>query len=395
MHTLTTRGARRVAVLALIAVAGLAPSMASAGFTTTVIHAFATYDDGFFPNGGLILGKDGNFYGTSFAGSAGRLDETAGTLFRMTPGGETTVLYSFSEGMPGGAFPQAPLLQTGDGLLYGLAAYGGDFGCGTFFSMTPQGAFTLLHAFNCKTDGKIPVAGLVQDTDGNFYGTTSSGGKSKLSQGTVFKVDSQGALTTLHTFSGADGGGPSASLAIGTDGYLYGTTTSGGSSKLGTVFKMTKTGGTFRVIHHFTGAADGAHPKAGLIGRDGNFFGTASSGGTYNHGLVFKITPHGTFKALHAFTGADGDAPESNLTQGRDGYFYGTTAGGGTYGGGTFFRVTTGGTLVNYSFKNGPEDASLPSSPLTQAPDGSFVGTTTYGGAASGNGTAYRIVISP
>ncbi|TDU26394.1 putative repeat protein (TIGR03803 family) [Panacagrimonas perspica] len=390
-----SRRVRRVAVLALVATAGLSPAPAFAGFTATVIHSFATYGDGFFPGGGLILAQDGNFYGTSFAGSAGQVDETAGTVFRMTLAGETTVLYSFSDGTPGGTFPQAPLLQSGDGFLYGLAAYGGEYGCGTFFSITPQGTFTLLHAFNCKTDGKIPVGGLVQDAEGNFYGTTSAGGKSRLSQGTVFKVDAQGTLTTLHTFSGADGGGPSASLVFGTDGFLYGTTTSGGAGNLGTVFKMTKTGGTFRVLHDFAGAADGAHPKGGLIRRDGNFFGTASGGGAHAHGLVFKITPHGTFKALHVFTGTDGDAPESNLIQGRDGYFYGTTSAGGGNGAGTFFRITTGGTLVSYSFKNGPADASLPSSPPIQAPDGSFYGTTTYGGTASGNGTAYRIVVAP
>lgn len=388
---------RAGSAIASIAMLGLPASTAfAAKLTATVVHSFASYDDGFFPNGGLVLGPDGNFYGTSFAGSAGHVDVTAGTVFRMTPAGQTTVLYSFADGAPSGAFPQAPLLLANDGFFYGLAAYGGTSGCGTFFSLTPEGTFTLLHTFNCITEGKYPIAGLVQTADGNFYGTTSAGGKSKLSKGTVFTVDSHGVLKTLHTFSGADGAGPSASLVLGADGYLYGTTTSGGASNLGTVFKITKTGGTFKLIHEFTGAADGSHPKSGLLGRDGNFFGSASDGGASDHGVIFKITPHGTFKTLHAFTGTDGDAPETNLIQGGDAYLYGTTAAGGIYGGGTAFRVTTSGALVPYSFANGSaQDASMPSSPLTQAPDGSFYGTTTYGGTESGNGTAYRLVVTP
>src|SRR5450759_4522754 len=151
--------------------------------------------------------------------------------------------------------------------------------------------YTVLHAF-AGSDGQLPFAGLMQAGDGNFYGTTYQGGTGDA--GTVFKITPAGALTTLHSFVGSDGSAPYAGLVQGTDGNFYGTTHSGGTSALGTVFKITP-GGTLTTLHSFAVSegqfpyAEGEGPYAGLVqGSDGNFYGTAVSGGTSGNGTVFK-----------------------------------------------------------------------------------------------------------
>ena len=184
---------------------------------------------------------------------------------------------------------------------------------------------TTLASFS-GSNGANPQASLVRGTDGNFYGTTYEGGTNDF--GTVFKITPSGTLTSLHSFQGSpsDGGTPQARLVQGADGNFYGTTDSGGNSFVGTVFKITP-GGTVTILHSFNGA-DGAFPESELLrASDGNFYGTTSQVGSNGVGTVFKITPGGTLSTLNSFA-QGGSSPYGGLIQASDGNFYGTTYAG-------------------------------------------------------------------
>jgi uncharacterized repeat protein (TIGR03803 family) len=309
--------------------------------TVTVLYAFTGgATDGIGPRAPLIRAMDGNFYGTTSGG--GGASGGGGTVFRMTPDGNVAILHAFAGGTDG-QFPETALIQATDGSLYGTND--GDFGSngGTVFRVTSDGTYTVLHDFVVDTDGSFPSA-LVQASDGNFYGTNASGGG--LTQGTVFQMAPDGTVIVLHAFAGPDGDGASPSpfsgLIQATDGNFYGTTQLGASFPyyvFGTVFTMTPAGAV-AVLHDFSGDPDslyGVQPAAALVqGTDGNFYGTtpAPSGGT-----VFQIAPDGTPTLLHQFAGADGGGP-SALLQAADGKFYGTTLQGGPSGLGVVFRLT-------------------------------------------------------
>ena len=299
--------------------------------TETVFYSFATV-----PYSGLVQGSDGNLYGTTATGgTSGR-----GTVFEITPSGTESVLFSFPAGS---SDPYTGLIQGSDGNFYGTTGAGGTNDDGTVFKITPSGTETVLHAFaKSGSDGETPYAGLIQGSDGNFYGTTYFGGASGF--GTVFKVTPSGTETVLYSFAGgSDGEHPYAGVIQGSDGNFYGTTYQGGASGNGTVFKLTP-GGIETVLYSFAGAgSDGANPEAGVIqGSDGNFYGTTLQGGASGLGIVFELTPSGTETILHTFTGGSGDGanPTANLVQGSDGNLYGSTGAGGTSGNGTFFKVT-------------------------------------------------------
>ena len=238
--------------------------------------------------------------------------------------------------------------------------------CGaTAVSLSAQ-SLTTLHAFaGYSNDGASPYAGLVQATDGNFYGTTYAGGTSSNCQGgcgTVFRITPGGTLTTLHSFDWYDGASPTGALVQGTDGNLYGTTYGGGAEpRVGTVFKITP-GGALTTLYSFcaqTNCTDGQQPYAGLVrGSDGNFYGTTLEGGANTGcslgsgtcGTVFRITPGGALTTLHSFCAqsgcADGGNPYAGLVQASDGNFYGTTFGRGVNGYGTVFKITPAGALT-------------------------------------------------
>jgi len=297
----------------------------------------------------------------------------------------TVPLYTFSG--PDGGNPFGGLVQGSDGSFYGTTANGGANGNGTVFRITSVGALTTLHSFT-YTDGSNPTGALVQGSDGNLYGTTYAGGTS--GAGTVFKITLAGALTTLHSFHFSDGTGLWAGLVQGSDGSFYGTTYEGGGAfGGGTIFKITA-GGTFTTLHMFPSSFinfDGSNPTGALVqGSDGNFYGTAYHGGTGGVGTVFKITAGGSFTLLHSFNNSDGQAPFAGLVQGSDGNFYGTTLAGGAYyglpghgdGEGTVFKMTSDGALTTlYSFNQ--SDGAGPRGNLVQGSDGDFYGTT-YGG---------------
>ena len=296
--------------------------------------------DGSSPAAGLIKGSDGNFYGTTSSG--GSLNE--GTVFKITAAGVETVLHTFSgfggvSGSADGAVPAAPLIQGGDGNFYGTTTYGGAYSAGgTVFRISASGVEAVLYSFSgcedpepCGIQGSADGAnpdGLIQGSDGDFYGTTFAGGTNEY--GTVFRVTPNGAETVLHSFytgspGNRDGLTPNG-LIQGSDGNYYGTTSNGGMG--GTVFKITPAGAETVLYSFPNSAADGASSHGNLIrASDGNFYGTTSGGGTYNGGTVFRVTPSGVETVLYSFVNVsesfDGNSPSGALMQGSDGNFYG------------------------------------------------------------------------
>jgi uncharacterized repeat protein (TIGR03803 family) len=319
--------------------------------TLTTLHFFTNGEDGSGQASGLVLATNGNLYGVNSNG--GNLSFCfgigCGAAFKITPGGTLTTLLDFTFGE--GVNPNSALVQGTGGNLIGTTVNGGISGCGptadgcgTIFKMTPWGTLTVLHKFDF-TDGWDPQnTVLTQGVDANFYGETTGGGKySNCADrcGTVFMIGSDGDFTLLHSFKGTDGYNPTGGLVQTTDGNFYGATYSGGANGYGTVFKMTP-GGAVTTLHSFNGT-DGAGPYGGLVlATDGNFYGTTSAGGANGDGTIFEITAAGTLTTLHNFDGTDGADTESALLQATNGTFYGTTYGGGTSGNGTIFSLSTG-----------------------------------------------------
>jgi uncharacterized repeat protein (TIGR03803 family) len=246
----------------------------------------------------------------------------------------------------------AGLVQATNRDSYATTAGGGANGGGTVFKINPSGTLTTLYSFCSQggcTDGAYPYAGLIQATNGDFFGTTPAGGAN--GYGTVFKIATGGTLTTLYSFcsqSGCtDGASPHAGLVQATNGDHYGTTTSGGANGpgTGTVFRITPSG-TLTTLYSFcsqSGCTDGAGPYAGLVqATDGDFYGTASGSVTNGAGTVFKITPNGTLTTLHRFDWTDGAGPYAGLVQATNGDLYGTTWYGGAKGDGTVFSLSVG-----------------------------------------------------
>jgi len=360
----------------------------------TSLYSFSGGNDGGDPVAGLVQGSDGSFYGTTQDGGTNNL----GTVFKISTNGLLTSWYSFNTGDDGNG-PQAGLAQGSDGNFYGTTAFGGTNGTGTVFEMSTNGALTSLYSFTTGSDGAASVAGLAQGSDGNFYGTTEYGGTHD--QGTVFKISTNGALTSLHSFSGGDDGGdPVAGLVQASDGNLYGTTEFGGTYNVGTVFKIT-TNGAMTTLYSFDGSNgyNGYYPRAGLVqGSDGNLYGTTAAGpgsGFYDQGTVFQISYNGALTTIHSFVGANIDGADPNgLVLGSDGLFYGTTAYGGFENGGSgcVFRISTNGSYgILYSFPCCSGGAAYPNAGLVQGSDGFFYGTTLEGGTNGGWGTVFQI----
>ena len=318
----------------------------------TLVHYFCARTncaDGEVPESALVPATNGDLYGITSSGGSGC--SYCGTVFQITSRGTLFTLHNF-DGSDG--LNPLGLMQAGNGDFYGITSTGGSGSGGTIFRMTPTGTLTTLYNFE---DFNYPVAGLVEGTGGDFYGTTityAGGG-----YGTIFKMTADGAVTTLRNFSGADGSWPVAPLMEASNGNFYGTTAQGGPASsicvttgCGTVFEITPEG-VLTTLHYFAGP-DGLSPSGALIqGSDGNLYGTTSSGGPANSscrlgcGTIFQITPEGKFTTLHTFDGLDGQYPYVALVQATDGNFYGTTYAGGsstacTEGCGTVFRLSMG-----------------------------------------------------
>ncbi|HTS19971.1 MAG TPA: choice-of-anchor tandem repeat GloVer-containing protein [Verrucomicrobiae bacterium] len=370
-------------IAVLLFAAGL--SCGASGQTLQTIHQF-TGADGRNPQAGLIQASDGGLYGTTYGGGA----NGGGCVFRIRPNGDFAVINSFG-GFNSGLWPSAGLMQGSDGNFYGTTSFGGVNYEGNVFRVSPGGVFSNLYTFGNNGPNQ-PVAGLVQGSDGNLYGTTSGAGFG----GSVFRISPSGTFTNLHTFSDLGGSGydPVAGLVQGADGNFYGTTAHGGWA-YGTVFRISPSG-DFTNLYSFT-YRDGATPYAGLVqGSDGSFYGTTAGGTCTNCpeqcGTVFRISPSGTLTNLYSFAGPDGCSPQAGLVLGSDGYFYGTTISGGASNNGTVFRVSSDGALTNlYSFTGGA-DGSWPMAGLLQGSDGNFYGTTYFGGL-NGSGTVFKISV--
>jgi uncharacterized repeat protein (TIGR03803 family) len=413
-----------IAFVCCIALLGRGFAQTHSGRTVTAptvaFQTLASFDgtNGAAPISNLIQGFDGSLYGTA--------NYSGGAVFRVATDGSLTALHTYCAGSDcaGGSAFVGALVQGLDGNLYGETALGGNpscisgYGCGTIVRVGLDGSSVVLHTFS-GTDGDDPQGGLLQATDGNFYGTTSD--IEIRGRGTVFKMSPHGDVTTLYNFCGEvchGGSQPTAALMQATDGNLYGTTQIGGAPPnfkggsgncpalygCGAVFAMTLQG-KVTTLHRFcvqTNCPDGLSPNAGLIqGEDGNLYGTTYAGGAHSAGTIFKITTSGSFATLYSFCAlpgcADGAGPYFGpLVQGTDGNLYGTTNGGGInvgWGAGTVFSITPQGSLTTlYTFCQGNvcTDGSGPFAGLVQATDGSFYGTTGFGGSY-GYGTVFRI----
>ncbi|MBA4284449.1 MAG: hypothetical protein C0434_02820 [Xanthomonadaceae bacterium] len=279
------------------------------------------------PESGLTIGPDGAFYGTSVAGGANGL----GAVFRISAAGDFTTLFSFPGGANGGQ-PRSALTLGSDGNFYGSTEAGGDgSGAGTLFRITPGGSHTRLHSFDLATTGNVPRGRLIEASDGNFYGTTTSFGAGN--NGTVFRLTPGGTVSVLHAFAGApsEGGGPLGSVTQGADGALYGTTSGGGSSGGGTVFRLSLAG-DFSTLYTFRTGTPGENPQSPLLlARDGNFYGTAANI-SFNdgRGVVYRITPQGQYAVVHQSASlVDEDGLEDEPIQAADGDLYVPTRGDG------------------------------------------------------------------
>src|SRR5580698_2057655 len=333
-----------LALVAVLASAAITAPPARAQ-TFTVLHTFDSTDGGDLV-APLAPATNGNLYGTTREGGA----NGAGNVFEMTPSGTLTSIYSFCSlsSCADGEAPVAGLVQGKTGDLYGTTRNGGANGgcsgnCGTIFKITPGGTLTTLYSFCVQSgcaDGGTPEAALIQATNEDLYGTTNFDGVNS-GWGTLFKITPAGALTTLYTFAYTPGGNmPVAALIQGSNGDLYGTTPTGGGNggctyDCGTVFRITASG-TLTWLHNFcalSGCADGGAPEAALVeASNGNFYGTTSLGGANGLGTVFQITPAGKLTTLYSFCSqsgcADGYFPQAGLIQNTNGTFYGTTNGG-------------------------------------------------------------------
>jgi len=395
------------------------PTPAPTG-TVAYLHTFAVADgDGAQPNGPLLQASDGNFYGTTRSGGANlcRSDRIpCGTIFRMTPSGEESVLYTFGASPNDGYTPFGALIQGADGALYGLASNGGTYGGGVAFRITLSGTYTVLHSFGGPGEGLVPTGGLTLGSDGNFYGATSSGGANHCANipqngancGTIFRMTPAGAVTTLYSFgsTGSDGTTPLGPVLRTADGTIYGTTSLGGATNGGTIFRLSTEGKLTTLYTFGVSRTDPVAPQGSLIlGPDGAFYGTTPSGGggncQYGCGTVYRIDQAGKLTIVYAFgltDSMDGRGPSAVLTLGKDGYLYGTTRSGGQNQGGTVFRLSGTGTLATlFSFGPMQKQPYDPETGVIEGKDGALYGTTFYNeglggvGARFGSGTAYRL----
>jgi uncharacterized repeat protein (TIGR03803 family) len=296
-----------------------------------------------------------------------------------------TTLISFNN--TNGANPVANLVPGPNGNFFGTAPNGGANSSGTIYEISPDGSFfTNFYNFSGGSNGAAPAGALILGTDGNFYGTTYSGGVSNW--GTIFQISTNGNFNQLGLLSGTNGAHPNVALVQAADGSLYGTTkyggpypnTTSGGTGYGVIFQIT-TNGALSTPVLLTGT-NGAFAAALTRGSDGNFYGTTVWGGDMSslalgYGTIFRLSPDGTFTNLYQFTGGnDGGFIYANLVQGKDGNFYGAAFNGGLYSGGDLFRVAPDGTFTNlYSFTGG-SDGAFPYSALVQGSDGNFYGTT-------------------
>jgi uncharacterized repeat protein (TIGR03803 family) len=318
----------------------------------------------------------------------------------------TKLIYSFA-GDADGEYTDTELVMDGAGNLYGTSVQGGTYSSGTVFQVTPEGVHTVLYNFTGGADGGEPYKGVTLDSEGNLYGTavTGGGGSCEGGCGVVFKLTNSGGVwtqTVIHAFTGADGSGPGSPVSIDKHGNVFGTTPTGGKYGVGVIYLLQPLGSNwnFRVVHAFTGGADGAGGSASRLLMDGlgNLYGVCTVGGVNGLGTVYEVSlvnGQVKFSTLYAFKlPPDGALPYSGLIFDRLGNLYGTTYYAGANGFGTVYKLTRGNGIwtesVLYSFQGGTDGAN-PISSLVADTSGSLYGTTSAEGAACGCGTIFKI----
>jgi uncharacterized repeat protein (TIGR03803 family) len=396
---IAARAARHLTAAALLfAILVALPRLACAQAVETTLASFDG-TNGHYPTQGLLLASDGNFYGTTPSYGADN-----GTIFRITPTGTLTTIYRFS-GLADEGNPLAALIQGSDGNLYGTTAGGLPNEYGTVFKVTLDGTLTTLFVFTYDSttqtwpDGNAPEAALVEGSDGNFYGTTTGGGRQRggsSALGTIFKMSPAGDLLgSFPVYGFLDISIPNAPLVLGTDGAFYSTSyQSGGGLGSGAVYQFSAAG-VVTVLHGFNDTPDGNVPNGGLVlGNDGNFYGTTEFGGTSHLGTAYRISPEGTYEELISFDNSNGAQPFGQMIQATDGNLYGTTVSGGSLLNGTVFQLTPAGVLTTvYNFTYSGSDGAQPKGTLVQGADRRLYGTTQAGGF-NGLGTVFALDLS-
>jgi uncharacterized repeat protein (TIGR03803 family) len=378
-----------VACLLGVAVAGVAAADGPAvGAAFEVVHVFAGRGDGRDPEQALVQAADGFLYGTARGGGRG-----AGTVYRVGAGGESGLVHAFRADGAQGADPVAPALLASDGALYGTTRTGGREGFGTLYRLS-AGRLDVLHHFSAADDIGFDVRGaLVEAADGALYGVAGAGGPSGL--GTVFRLETSGALARVHAFDATadDGWQPAAGLARARDGTLYGTTEQGGRHGGGTAYRI-GTDGRYEQLHAFDPAIEGFGEPAALVeASDGNLYGVTIAGGRFGAGTVYRMTPAGEVTTLHDFApGEPADAREAHapLIQARDGLLYGVARLGGAFDHGAVYRLGLDGRAfaVLHSFER--QDGAFPQGALVQGRDGRLFGALAPAGPRGG-GLVYAV----
>jgi uncharacterized repeat protein (TIGR03803 family) len=415
--TLFTEAAILVLLLLAMSLVTTRPTQAQ---TFSVIHNFSGGVDGATPDTGLTVDRDGNFYGTTYAGGSRGL----GTVYRLKRSGSAWIadgLYSFTGGASDGAEPLARVIFGPDGSLYGTASVGsgrcGPVGCGVVFQLRPSAAFcrsascpwteTIVHFFaEIPNDGYFPSGELFLDEAGNLYGTTELGG---VEAGIVYELTPSGNGWTeniLYDFSSNGGYQPYGGLISDSAGNLYGTTQDGGLGYAGTVFRLTNSGSRWtESLPHIFQLADGGYPAAGLVfDQSGNLYGATTYGGSDGAGVVFELSPSGaswTYSVLYTFTGQDGcpdneyigAGPWAALTMDPAGNLYGTTRCDGANRMGSIFKLipSGGGWAFTslYDFTGGG-DGAYPLSNVIMDASSNLYGTASAGGS-QGHGVVWKI----
>jgi uncharacterized repeat protein (TIGR03803 family) len=386
-------------IFALVLALGLLVTSGLQAQTFNVIHSFSG-SDGSGPLAGLAIDSKGNLYGTTNSGGV----HGAGAVFRANGSGQEHVLYSFGSIANDGANPESSLIFDASGNLYGTTFSGGVSGNGTVFKLTPKGVETVLYSFAGGADGANPEARLAMDKLGNLYGTTSAGGLS--GEGTVFEISKAGQHSVLYSFGGgSDGTVPVAGVTLDAKGNLYGTTSSGGSYSYGTVFELKRlqSGWAERILYNFQMQADGGIPYAGVVfDHAGNLYGGTTDGGGGvggGGGTIFKLSPSSggvwTFDVLYSLYGWNISGPFRDLFfNTASGVIYGTTHCDGTYEAGTVYQLTPSGDTWTYTLLytfTGGTDGLYVFSNLVIDKSGNLYGTANTGGA-SGYGDIFKVV---
>ena len=383
-----------LAIFIIVLLAGF--DMRAKEFSLQVLHVFQSPGPG-FPGSGVLQTSNGSLYGVTPQGNALEGGNGSGTIYRIAPDGQISVLMVFNGA--NGYYPTAGLVEGNDGIFYGSPRVAGPDGAWTsFFRISSTGSFTNICSLYGGTNSFTPEYAMILANDGNFYGTTTYGGAGynesggSSGGGTVFKLTPAGEFTLLNSFTGTNGYQPIGRLMQSTNGNIYGTTALGGQFGLGTVFYIAPTG-DFHMLYSFIDT-NRLGPQTGLMeARNGWLYGMAVDTGYEGHGVIYRISTNGEFATIASLNGTNGRYPVGSLVQDDDGNLYGLTKLGGAFDGGTAFRLTTNNEIKVITSFN--DDTGQWPTELTKGSHGNFYGTTAVSGGPFGNGTIFRLVQVP